>query len=145
MGLQPGVEQQPRGLYLPASARVSQKAEYKNCTGSWEEYLRVSFSHCTLAFLSNAFGAICMALPTMPAAVMLLQLGSLSNLMMTNTAAFLICSLPKKNPNNYLGEKKKSYLSSFPPPSFFSCFFSYLKKAWEEGTGRMGSLGKGWS
>lgn len=32
-GLQPGVEQQPRELYLPTSAGVSKKAEYKNYVG----------------------------------------------------------------------------------------------------------------
>lgn len=98
-----------------------------------------------MALLSNAFGAICMALPTMPAAVMLLQLGSLSNLMMTNTAAFLICSLPKKTPIIIWGRGKKSDLSALFFHAFFHAFFLTLKRLEEEeGTGRMGSLGKGW-
>lgn len=87
-----------------------------------------------------------MALPTMPAAVMLLQLGSLSNLMMTNTAVFLICSLPKK-PNNYLGEREKKIkviCLLFFSMLFSMFFFLTLKRLEEEGTGRMGSLGKGW-
>lgn len=53
-----------------------------------------------------------MLLPTVPSALMLLQLGSLSNLMMTNTAVFLICSWPK-NPNYfYIFLGKRSDLSA---------------------------------
>lgn len=63
-----------------------------------------------------------MALPTMPAAVMLLQLGSLSNLMMTNAAALLICSLPKKKPIIIWGREKKSDLSALFFPLFFRGF-----------------------
>lgn len=59
-----------------------------------------------------------MLLPTMPSALMLLHLGSLSNLMMTNTAVFLICSLPK-TPNNYLGEGEICLLPPAPPLFFF--------------------------
>lgn len=91
--------------------------------------------------LSNAFVAICMLLPTMPSALMLLDLGSLSNLMMTNAAVFLTCSLPKKNPTVFWGEKK-SYLSAPPPNAFF--FFFYLSckdsggRKWERGNFRTG-------
>lgn len=74
-----------------------------------------------------------MALPTMPAAVMLLQLGSLSNLMMTNTAVFLTCSLPKK-PNNYLEEEKKVICLLFCSSSFHA-FFLTLKRLWKKERG----------
>lgn len=81
-----------------------------------------------------------MLLPTMPSALMLLHLGSLSNLMMTNTAVFLICSLPK-TPNNYLGGEKMICLLPPAPPLFF---FLYLKKVPEEGNGRVITLGQDW-
>lgn len=117
MGLQPRVDQQTKTLYLLTSTIVSRKAGYKN-------YIEKSTWQCpfhiaqTTALLSNAFVAICMLLPTMPSALMLLHLGSLSNLMMTNTAVFLICSLPK-TPNNYVGGKKMICLLPPAPPLFF--------------------------
>lgn len=93
--------------------------------------------------LSNAFVAICMLLPTMPSALMLLDLGSLSNLMMTNAAVFLTCSLPKKT-QQFFGGRKKTYLSAPPPNAFFFFFFTYLAKTLEEESGRGVILGQGW-
>lgn len=127
MGLQPRVDQQAKALYLLTSTIVSQKAGYEN-------YIEKSTWQCpfhiaqTVALLSNAFVAICMLLPTMPSALMLLHLGSLSNLMMTNTAVFLICSLPKL-PNNYFLGKKVIC----PPLPFF--FFLTLKRFWRKEMG----------
>lgn len=56
-----------------------------------------------------------MLLPTMPSAVMLLHLGSLSNLMKRSAAVFLIYSLPK-NPNDSLEEGDGGEVSASPTP-----------------------------
>lgn len=70
------------------------KPEYKNYMGKCSRQCPFHIAQTT-AFLSNVFVAICMLLPTMPSAVMLLHLGSLSNLMKRSAAVFLIYSLPK--------------------------------------------------
>jgi len=47
-----------------------------------------------------------MLLPTMPSALMLLHLGSLPNLMMTNTAVFLYLLFAEKPQQLFLGKIK---------------------------------------
>lgn len=59
----------------------------------------------TAAFLCAAFGAICMLLPTVPPALMLLPLGSLSNLMKSSTAVCPASSWPPPPSPVIFGEK----------------------------------------
>lgn len=93
MWLQLRVDWRTKALCLLTSTVASQKKQsLKTERGAWQCPFHIAQAP---ALLSNAFGAICMLLPTVPSALMLLQLGSLSNLMMTNTAVFLICSWPK--------------------------------------------------
>lgn len=66
-----------------------------------------------------------MLLPTMPSAVMLLHLGSLSNLMKRSAAVFLIYSLPK-NPNDSLEEGDGGEVSASPTPPPATYFLTGL-------------------
>lgn len=60
----------------------------------------------------------------MPSAVMLLHLGSLSNLMKRSAAVFLIYSLPK-NPNDSLEEGDGGEVSASPtPPSHLLSYWA---------------------
>lgn len=97
MGLQLGADQWTEALTCCLLQQHHKKQSSEIERRTWQCPFHIAQA---LALLSNAFGAICMLLPTVPSALMLLQLGSLSNLMMTNTAVFLICSWPK-NPNYF--------------------------------------------